>query len=190
MPAVAPRTLTLTPEEYFAWEATQEVRHEYHDGEVFPMSGGSSAHAEIIVNVTVALVLALRDAECTVRSEAMRVQVDQSHYVYPDLTVTRGRAQFRTGARTTLLNPTLAVEVLSPSTRSYDLGEKLALYRTVPSLEEVLFVDSERRQAETVRRTAEGWTFGGAVAEGEVRLESVGVVLDLGEVYRGVEGLA
>ena len=189
MPAVAPRTLTLTPEDYFAWGTTQEVRHEYHNGAVFPMPGGSSAHAEIIVNVTVALVLALRETECTVRSEAMRVQVSESHYVYPDLTVTRGPAEFRTGARTTLLNPVLAVGVLSPSTRSYDIGEKLALYRGVPSLQEVLFVDSARREAETVRRTPGGWVFGGPVAEGEVRLESVGVGLDLGEVYRGVEGL-
>lgn len=183
MPAVAPKTLTFTPEGYFEWEATQLERHEYHFGEVYPMPGGSSAHAELIAHLTFAFMLALRDSDCTVRSEAMRVEIDEDHYVYPDLSVTCGPSEFRSSTQTTLLNPTLVVEVLSPSTRSYDVGEKFELYRTLEPLREVLFVDSERRRVEVARRTADGWTLGGPVSEGEVRLASAGVVLDLDEVY-------
>ena len=75
MPIAAARTLTFTPEDYFEWETTQEVRHEYHFGEVFPMPGGTLAHATLIANLTIALGVALRGSGCRVLSEAMRVQV-------------------------------------------------------------------------------------------------------------------
>ena len=186
MPATAARTLTFTPDEYIAWEPSQEVRHEYHFGEVFPMSGGTSAHAELIVSLTAALYDALRGSECRVRSEAMRVQVSDDQYVYPDLTVTRGEAAFRSASRTTLLNPVLVVEVLSPATRAYDVGEKFELYRSMPSVEEVLFVDSERRRVETARRTDEGWALSGPADAGAVRLASVDVEVDVDALYEGV----
>ena len=186
MPAVAARTLVLTPDEYLAWEPTQDVRHEYHHGEVYPMPGGTSAHAELIAQLIIALGIAIRGTDCTVRSEAMRVQLGADHYVYPDLTVTCGEATFAGSGRTSLLNPTLVVEVLSPSTRSYDLGEKFELYRSVASVQEVLFVDSERRQADVGRRTGEGWTLGGPLAAGTLALPSVGVTLDLDALYDGV----
>lgn len=185
MPAVAARTLVLSPDEYLAWEPTQDVRHEYHHGEVFPMPGGTSAHAELIVQLIVAFGVALRGTECTVRSEAMRVQITPDDYVYPDLTVTRGEAAFAT-TRTSLLNPVLVADVLSPSTRSYDLGEKFQLYRSVASVEEVLFVDSDRRRAEVGRRTDDGWTLSGPVDGGTLRLASVDVALDLDALYAGV----
>lgn len=186
MPAVAARTLVLTPDEYLAWEPTQEVRHEFHYGEVYPMPGGTSAHAELIAQLIIALGIAIRGTDCTVRSEAMRVQIGDDHYVYPDLTVTCGEAAFARGGRTSLLNPALVVEVLSPSTRSYDLGEKFELYRSVDSVQEVLFVDSERRQADVGRRTAEGWILSGPLAAGTLALASVGVSLDLDALYDGV----
>ena len=188
MPSSAARTLTMSPEDYFEWETSQLERHEYHFGEVFPMSGGTSAHAEIIVALTVALGAELRGTEYKVRSEAMRVQISGDEYVYPDLSVTRGDGTFRTIRRITLLDPVLIVEVLSPSTRSYDYGEKLALYRSVESVEEVLLVDSQRRRVEVVRRTDDGWTLSGAL-EDAIPLRSVGVALEVDELYRDVTGL-
>lgn len=185
MPVAAPRSLTMSPDEYVAWEATQLERHEYHYGEVFPMPGGSPEHAELIILVAVALHEAVRGTECTVRSEAMRVGVSEDRYVYPDLTVTCGAIQTRRNDRTTLLNPTLVVEVLSPSTRSYDLGEKFELYREMPSVQEVLFVDSERRRAEVARRAESGWTLAEPATGGTIRLASVGATLDLDALYAG-----
>ena len=189
MPVAAARTLTLSVEDYFAWEEEQVERHEFHFGEVFPMPGGTAAHAELIAALTAFLFAALRGTEFTVRSEAMRVQVNDDEFVYPDLTVTRGAGAFRSLRRTSLLDPVLIVEALSPSTRAYDLGEKFQLYRTMPSVEEVLFVDSERRRVEVGRRTDDGWALSGPVGEGVVPLRSVGVDLDVDEVYRGVSDL-
>ena len=132
MPATAARTLTLTPEEYFAWEPTQTVRHEYHFGEVFPMPGGTFEHATVIANLTVALGVALRGHRCRLVSNEMRVQVlENGQYVYPDATVYCGPPAFVNERRTTLTNPTVVFEVLSDETRSYDLDGKFALYRGV-----------------------------------------------------------
>lgn len=186
MPVAAARTLTFTPEDYFAWEAEQQERHEYHFGEVFPMPGGTSAHAELIVALSAMLYVALQGTDFTARSEAMRVEINDDQYVYPDLTVTCGLPAFRTVKQTTLLNPTLVAEVLSPSSRSYDVGDKFLLYRGVESVQEVLFVDSERRRIETARRTDGGWVLSGPVDTGVVRLDSVGVDVDLAVLYDGI----
>ena len=156
MPTAAARTLTLSPEDDFAWEGGQTERHEFHCGEVFPRPGGSAARAEIIVRLTIALGVALRGTEFVVRFGVMRVQVSEDECVYPDLSVTRGPGTFRSARRATLLDPALVVEVLSLTTRGYDQGETFQLYRGMPPVEGVSFVDSERRRVEGARRGAGG----------------------------------
>ncbi|MDX1532094.1 MAG: Uma2 family endonuclease [Rhodothermales bacterium] len=178
----------MTPEEYFEWEQTQEVRHEYYEGEVFAMSGATHHHALITANLIVALGTALRGSGCRVLSSDMRVQLAEGvRYTYPDLSVVCGEPAFADDRELTLLNPTLLVEVLSPSTAEYDRGDKFAAYRRLPSLREVVFVEQERRSIEVFRRGDEGrWTLyeleGGAVA-----LASVGATLRAEEVYDGVD---
>ena len=87
MPAtLTPVSLRLTPEEYFAWEETQEEKHEYIHGEVFPMSGATREHIDIAGNFYVALRLAFRGTECSAFTSDMRVQVEpDGRYTYPDL---------------------------------------------------------------------------------------------------------
>ena len=187
MPAVAPRTLTFTPEDYFAWEDTQEERHEYHFGEVFPMPGGTFAHARMAASLTGALLVALRDTDCTVLSEAMRVEVlKDAQYVYPDVTVVCGEPAFYSDTETTLLNPTVVCEVLSSRTAAYDQGEKFAYYRNVPSIQAVLFVEPGRRWAQLARRTGTTWVRDEPVEEGAVEVGALGVTLALDDLYRGV----
>lgn len=187
MPAVAPRTLTFTPEEYFAWEEDQEERHEYHFGEVFLMPRGTFAHARTIASLTVALGVALRDTDCTVLSEAMRVEVlKDAQYVYPDVTVVCGEPAFYSDTETTLLNPTVVCEVLLPRTADYDRGEKFATYRSVPSIEAVLFVDPDRRWVQLTRRTEATWVRDRPVEEGAVEIGALGATLGLDDLYRGV----
>ncbi|MEM0963770.1 MAG: Uma2 family endonuclease [Bacteroidota bacterium] len=189
MPAVAPRTLTLTPDEYVEWEAEQLERHEYHFGEVYPMPGGTAAHAQLISALNAFLFVALRGTGYVVLSGAMRVQATPDQFVYPDLSVTRGPGTFRSDRKTSLLDPVLVAEVLSPTTRVYDRGEKLDLYRSMPSVEEVLFVDSEKRWVEIGRRTDDGWAFVGPLDKGTIALSSVGADLDVDDLYHGVEDL-
>lgn len=184
MPAVAARTLTFTPEEYFAWEETQVERHEYHFGEVFPMSGGTYAHARVSMALGAALVSALRGTDCAVLSEAMRVEVlEDRQYVYPDVTVVCGQPVFWGNAETTLRNPTIVCEVLSPGTADYDRGEKFALYRAVPSIQAVLYVDPDRRWVQLSRRTETTWTRDEPLTDGSIEIGALGVTLRLDEIY-------
>ncbi len=185
MPAVAARTLTFTPEEYEAWEEGQLERHEYHFGEVYAMPGGTLEHARLIVALTVALAHALRDADCLVLSEAMRVEVLRDlQFVYPDVTVVCGAPTLRNASETTLQNPTVVCEVLSPATARYDRGEKFALYRGVPSVQAVVYVDPDARTVELRQRTAAGWSVAAPVAEGAVEIDALGISLAIDALFR------
>lgn len=189
MPVAAARTVLLTPDEYVAWEERQDIRHEYAFGEVFPMPGGTFAHFLIISNLAFALRVALAGRAAFVLADGMRLQIHGDRYVYPDVSVILGEPAFRDDRRTTLTNPTLVAEVLSRSTAAYDRGEKLALYGSVASIQEVVLVDAEARRVEVARRTEGGWDVGAAATDGEVRLESLGVAVALTDVYRLVDGL-
>ena len=187
MPVAAARTITFTPEEYFDWEERQQERHEYAHGQVYPMPGGTSEHFLIIGNWIVALRTALGDTAALVYPDGMRLQIHDDRYVYPDVSVVLGEPAFRDPKRRVLLNPSVAVEVLSQSTASYDQGEKFALYRQVPSLQEIVWVDSERRWAEVAVKTGGAWSLPAPVTGGTVALPSLGVEVALDGLYHGVD---
>ena len=185
MPAtLTPVSLRLTPEEYFAWEATQEEKHDYAYGEVFPMSGASRVHIEITQNLMVALHLAFRGTDCRVYASEMRTEIEAGgRYTYPDLCAVCGEPAFLGPKETTLTNPTLVVEVLSDSTEAYDTTEKLAAYRAMPSVREIVLVRQDRRAATAYRRGSDGrWTLED-VTTGALALESVGVEVTVDDLY-------
>ena len=188
MPAtLTPVSLRLTPEEYFAWEETQEEKHEYIHGEVFSMSGATREHIDIAGNLYVALRLAFRGTECSVFPSDMRVQVEpDGRYTYPDLSAVCGEATFLDRKKTTLTNPALVVEVLSDSTETYDRGAKLDAYREVPSVREVVLVRQDRRAVSAYRRDDDGrWTIEDLGGAGTLALQSVGVDVTLDDLYEG-----
>ena len=194
MPTTAARKITFTPDEYFDWEERQEEHHEYHHGEVYPMPGGTYEHFLVIANWVVALRNALADADASVLPDGMRLQINEDRYVYPDVSVVLGEPAFRDESRRVLLNPTVVVEVLSESTEVYDRGEKLAsaglrlaFYREVPSLREIVWVDPDRRWAEVAVKTDDAWTLPAPVTGGAVALPSLGVEVALDDLYRGVD---
>ena len=185
MPAtLTPVSLRLTFEEYVAWERTQEEKHDYVHGEVFPMSGASRVHAEITGNLYLALRLAFRGTDCRVYASEMRTEVEAGgRYTYPDLCAVCGEARFLGPKETTLTNPALVVEVLSDSTEAYDAGEKLSAYRAMPSLREIVHVRQDRRAATAYRRGGDGrWTIED-VTGGPLTLESVGVEVPFDDLY-------
>ena len=186
MPAtLAPVSLHLTPEEYFAWEETQEEKHDYIHGEVFPMSGVTVTHHDIALNLAVALRLAFRDTTCSVYTSDMRAQVEPGgRYTYPDLSAVCGETTFLDAKKTTLTNPTLVVEVLSDSTEAYDRGDKLDVYRTVPSIREIVLVRQDRRAVQVWRREGARWTVED-VTEGTLALASVGAEVTMDDLYAG-----
>lgn len=180
----------ITPEEYLAFERASETRHEFDNGRVFVRSGASERHNLIVANLIAAIHPQLRGGPCRVYPSDMRLHVVASElFAYPDVTVVCGRSELEDEHLDTLLNPTVLIEVLSPSTESYDRGRKAAYYRTVESLREYLFVSQDEPRIERYTRTAEGqWTLAEADRrEDGIALESVGCVLRLEEVYAGVE---
>lgn len=132
----------LSEAQYLAIERAAETKSEFHDGEMFAISGASLRHNVITGNILASLWNALRGKGCTTFSGDLRVRVASSgSYVYPDVGVFCGQPEMVDEAFDTLTNPVLLVEVLSKSTANYDQGEKSRLYRTLKSLQELLFVD-------------------------------------------------
>ena len=175
-----------TVEQYLALEAESEIKHEYIDGEIFPMTGGTLNHDEIIMNLTLALGAQLVDSNCRLHTSHMRVGLSPTRYVYPDLSAVCGEAQTDDGA-TTLLNPVLVVEVTSPSSIERDHVRKLELYGAVPSIQGYLILDQERVFAQWNLRSVSGWhTRQFTDPTDEIELEPLGCALRLGPLYRGV----
>ena len=148
-----------TPAEYFALEASSEERHEYFDGEVFAMAGGTKSHNLITQNFTMALRGSLRGKGCQVYMEDVRLAMqDDFHYTYPDVVVTCDPADRRDPL--TVRQPVLIVEVLSPSTADYDRSRKFKQYQKISSLRHYVLVSQTAWVLEWFRRDEAGqWIY-------------------------------
>ena len=188
----------LTAAEYLAIEAAAEVRHEFHDGELFAMSGGTLWHNLIKDNFARALGNRLEGRGCRVVTSDQRVKVDATGlYTYPDVLVFCGSATMEDGIHHTLTNPLLIVEVLSESTEKYDRGIKFGHYRRLATLREYVLVAQDRLSVESFLRTSgesdpagngDHWILSAAAELGaSIHLGSLGVSVPLTELYDGVE---
>ena len=181
-----------TPEEYLTRERDARERHEYYHGEVFAMSGGTPEHSLIIANVSGELRAALKGKPCRLYESNLRIRIPRTTlYTYPDASVVCGPLQFDPldARKETVTNPTLLVEVLSPSTETWDRGGKFQNYQQIESLREYVLVSSEKPLVETYLRH-EGCTWIYAAAggpEARARFNSLGVEIALAEIYAGVE---
>jgi len=179
----------LSPGEYLAIERAAEERSEYLDGEMVAMTGGSRNHGLIVGNLLRELGSQLRDRPCEVYPTDLRVQVSHTGlYTYPDVVVVCGEPRFEDEQLDTLLNPTVILEVLSPTTESYDRGRKFEHYRTLGSLSEYLLVSQAQPRIERFLRQDDGlWLFGDAAGlESALTMPSIGCELKLAEVYAKV----
>jgi Uma2 family endonuclease len=147
-----PRPPTLSVKEYLELEENSTVKHEYIDGYVYAMAGGSVDHGAIAVNAMAALRPQLRGGPCRVYDSDVKVRLGPGRFVYPDVSVScdprdhaDGRAQF-------ISHPRLIVEVLSPRTADYDQGDKFAMYRALGSLDTYILIDGERVAVEVRAR--------------------------------------
>ncbi len=145
----------FTPEEYLAWEREQPIRHEYIDGEVYAMTGGTLPHNDITLNLYSELRPHLRKQGCRINVVAVKVRVSEKEpYFYPDLVVS---CDERDRCATEFLQyPKLIVEVLSPSTAGFDRGDKFKFYRRIPTLEEYVLIDSEKVGIDCYRKISGG----------------------------------
>lgn len=149
----------ITIEEYLAQERSGNIRNEYFGGDVFAMAGGSETHNLIAGNTYASLHAQFRQRPCRVYPSDMRVKISQSGlYTYPDISIVCGQPQFEDDHRDTLLNPMVIIEVLSPSTESYDRGKKFQNYRMIPALQEYLLISQDTRHMEHyVRQPDNHW---------------------------------
>lgn len=179
----------MTPAEYLAAERLAETKHEYYGGEVFAMTGASQAHNLVVTNLIVSLGTQLRGKPCDVYPSDMRVKVEASGlYTYPDIAVVCGKAELEDEHADTLLNPTLLIEVLSPSTEAYNRGRKAEHYRRLDSLQEYLLIAQDQPRIERYRRHSEReWLLEEFSSLDEaVELTSVACTLALRDVYEKV----
>lgn len=176
----------ITPEEYLEWEATQEFRHEYIDGEIVAITGSSIPHNDIALNFYRALYPHLRQRGCRINVSDVKVQGNQnSRYFYPDLVVTCHPEDMN--SRNFIQHPKVIVEVLSPSTANYDRGDKFKYYRQIPSLQEYVLADSESISVELYHRGEGKMWYYYEYADGDaIALESIEFECPIQVLYEGV----
>jgi Uma2 family endonuclease len=179
----------LTPEQYLEIDRASESRNEYYKGRMWAMSGGSYRHAVIIASLSRALGNALDSGPCGVTSSDVRIcAAADGLYTYPDIMVVCGEPEFADGRTDTLLNPTLVIEVLSPSTEGYDRGLKFAQYRRIESLEEYALVSQTEPRVEVFRRQEGGhWLLSEFVGlEAVAHFNSVDAGVSLARIYNRI----
>lgn len=173
-------------DQYLALEAAAEQKHEYIDGLIVAMSGGTAEHGRLAAAMTGLLFAALRGSGCRVFSSDVRVRVEETNRAaYPDLSVVCGELRHASDDRHAITNPRVLVEVLSESTEVDDRGAKFAHYRRLDALKEYVLVSQSEPRVEVFRRTAAGWLLVEAGPGERVRLESLpgDVTLDVDELY-------
>jgi Uma2 family endonuclease len=179
-----------TPEEYIQFEVNSEERHEYINGEILRVTGGTPNHNQIALNLSGALNFALKRQPYRVFVADQRLWIPRKRiYTYPDVMVVRGKLQLQEGRRDTITNPLLIAEVLSKSTRSYDKDEKFAAYRTIPSFQEYLLIDQDTLHIEKYFRTEQKrWIFSEYDnADETVSLNSISFQILVEDIYDKVE---
>ena len=180
-----------TIEEYTRLELTAVDKHEFHDGEILAMSGGSPEHSLIVANTIREVGVRLKGKPCRNYDSNLRIRVPNSrHYLYPDSSIFCAPLEYdpEDPTRQSVTNPRIIIEVLSPTTEGYDRGEKFAQYRRLESLTEYVLISQSSALVETyVRREAGAWLltpFAGL--EAVVALRGVAIELPLSEIYAGV----
>ena len=177
----------LTPEQYLELEpAARDVRSEYYNGRMYAMPSGTHPHAVVIGNLAGELGIALKKGPWVVTTSDMRVRVNKTGlYTYPDIVVVPNSPQFGDGRHDIILNPTLIVEVLSPSTEGYDRGFKFAQYRALESLQEYALVSQSEPRVEIFRRQPSGdWLLSeSAGMETTCRFQSVNCAIAVKDIY-------
>ena len=187
---IAADTKIYTPEEYLALEVESDVRHEYLNGEIREMAGGTTNHNEIITNLCVALKPRLRKENYRLFTENVRVWIEKYRvYTYPDVMVIADEPIYHGKGTTTVINPCLIMEVASKSTKNYDQGDKFDYYRGLSSLQEYILVEQSRIHVLQHTKTNDNqWLLTEYEEDSqEFSLSILPLSLALNEIYEGVD---
>lgn len=183
-------TKTYTAEEYLEAEINSQERHEFINGEIVLMTGGTPNHNEITSILNAILRVSLKGKPYSIFASDQRLWVPQfNNYTYPDVMVVARPIELQSGRTDTITNPLLIAEVLSKSTKAYDRDEKFAGYRSIPSFQEYLLIDQYRLQVEQYSKTeANKWIFSEySSIDDRLTLTSIPVEISLAELYENIE---
>ena len=183
---------TFTIEEYLELEERSLTKHEYHNGKILEMAGGTTTHNQLTMTVGAEILIAIRNQEKIFQlySSDMKIWIENLlRFVYPDAVTVADQPMYYNNRRDIITNPLLIVEVSSTGTETYDRNGKFDLYRTLPSFQEYLIVSQEMyhvshyfREAPDLWRTADYFKL-----DEMIPLQSMGVEIPMFGIYRGVE---
>lgn len=177
-------------EDYLLQEEIAEYKSEYFDGQIVPMTGGTTNHNQLAANIVAELIFAFKRKDFRVYIGDVRLWIPERRiFTYPDAMVIQGDPIYFENRKDTILNPILIIEVLSPSTQSYDKEGKFAAYRTMPTFAEYVLVSQSQIYGERFIKTGDKtWLFQEYSQEDQqIVLESVEIALDFKDIYRKVD---
>jgi Uma2 family endonuclease len=179
----------ISEAEYWVGEEVSPTKHEYFNGRVYAMAGGSYNHTTICTNLASAAKVALRGRSCKARSGEQRVKVEASGLnTYPDAVIFCPPARFDGTNDHTLLTPKVIFEVLSDSTERYDRGDKFRAYAQIETLTDYVLIDQNRITVEHFRRTSEGWLLNSYIRRSDfLTLADLEIQLALDDIYDELE---
>lgn len=176
--------------QFWEMETASDIRHEYLNGRIYAMAGGTPNHSSVIFNLSGAIYARLRGHPCSGSNSDQLVKIARSGLrTYPDISVACPPKEFDADEPNALLNPVLIVEVLSPSTQNYDRTEKWEHYRRIPTLRDYLLVSSERVRVEHLHRNEQNqWILWTGIERDEIlNVAELNLEIPLDEIYEGLE---
>lgn len=180
---------SYTPEQYLELEEKSEFRSEYRDGEIVPMTGGTTNHNKITLNLAASLKVTLRSKKYDVYMADVRLWIPRyRQHTYPDLMVIEGEPVYTGTNTTTVMNPLLIAEVLSKSTRNYDQGEKFLYYRSIREFKEYIIIDQYNYHVMQYAKTADNkWLLTELEGKEQIlSLQTIDLKIQFSELYEQV----
>ena len=185
-----PKIKYISLEEYLASEEVSDYKNEYINGEVIPMTGGTTKHNQIILNLIAELISKFKTLNYLVFSENVRVWLPELQiYTYPDVMIIAGEVEYQGDRTDTITNPQVIFEILSPATQSYDRHDKFEYYRTIPTFREYFLVDQNRQHIQQFsKKSAKEWIMHEYDAEDQhITLTSKEFQIALADIYSKVK---
>lgn len=184
---VAVEKRAISPEEYLAAERQAVDKSEFFNGEIIPMAGATRNHNRIRDNINGKIIQHLEEASCQSFSSDMRVHLPATGlYAYPDIVIVCGEPELLPDGFDNLLNPVVLIEVMSEGTEDYDRGRKFLRYRSIPSFQEYILIDSQRVAVEVWRKNNLGqWTLTEQTSDlsGQFTIQAIDLALSLANTY-------
>lgn len=185
----APKYNFISIAEYLQTERVSAEKHEYYQGEVFAMSGASVAHNIIFSNLFIDIGIKLKGKNCRPFVSDLRIHIPKNTlFTYPDISIICDKPSLTDDIFDTATNPSVIIELLSPSTRNYDKGEKFSLYRDIDNLQEYVLIDTEKIHViKHIRHVDNSWQLTEFKnIENSFSIDTISLVLTLADIYEGI----